>query len=263
MRAHWRVNRVGSAVCVTSVLGDGLDELFRHPDEATVLLDVCEREQLFDGVSVLADPFCGVGHVVLGAPRRLAVVGSDLSPRAVRYATANARLNLRRRARFRVADVRHPAAWAPLRSAQGRLLVATNPPFGPLPHSGRGPHHSAGGHYGDDLLLSALRMLVRFTPEARSALLGVALVGQGGRNSLLERSGGVTAQRQHWRHLVGERFWRLGDEHELTSPAVLHDVAAVAASHSHWGTPQEWQAWAQAMSDAGYEQLEYGVLIGR
>ncbi len=261
MSCDWQLHRSNKTVCVTSRTGDGLDQLFQHTDEARVLRHVCEEEDLFDEATLVVDPFCGVGHFSLSIPRHLPVIGSDLSPRAIRFARINARLNLRRHARFFVADVRSPAWWKELSSVPGRPLVAANPPFGPSPHLHLGPHHSAAGPWGDDFLLATLRMAGRFVPRATIALLGLAFTSPSGRNSILERSGRVADRRLLWRHLPGEPFWRLGERHELTSPASLGDLVSVSAAHTHWGTAREWQEWAQRMLRAGFELVEYGVLL--
>jgi SAM-dependent methyltransferase len=257
----WRIRRAGVAFCLSSSTGTGLDELFRYSDEADVLRAACRDAGLFDAVSAMVDPFCGVGHLTLSVPARLAVMGADISPRAIRFATLNARLNCRRRATFVEGDVRSPTLWQRFREFDRCPLIAANPPFGPVPHARRSPHHSAAGWWGDAQVRATLAMRRRFLPEAPVALLGLAFIGASGRNSLLERTSTMTAGRSSWLHRPGERFWRLGDRRELRSPAALGDVARVSAAHSGWGTAAEWDRWATAKEREGFEQVEYGVLV--
>ena len=258
-----KLNWTGSAICATSRSGSGEKELFRFSDEARLLREVCLGSWLFEQAESVFDPFCGVGQFSLSVPRSLRALGSDVSPRAISYAKINARINLRRNIEFLRADVSDSNLWRTAYDRDASPLIASNPPFGPTPVASRNALHSAAGWWGDRFILKTLSMGRDCLPSFSAALLGIALCGDGDRNSLVERVREQVGLSPKWLHCAGESFWRLGARRQLKSPASLRVVPDVSGNYAQWGLRRDWQRWTEWMQERGYERLEYGVLVIR
>jgi SAM-dependent methyltransferase len=118
------------------------------------------------GARVL-DIGCGAGSLALAAARAGAgeVIGVDLDPRAVAYASFNARLNRVERSRFEVGDLVAPVL------GERFDLVVSQPPFVMQPPSLSATTYLHGGRRGDELTHRMLGLLPALLAEQGRALV--------------------------------------------------------------------------------------------
>lgn len=106
-------------------------------------------------------------HAILAADHSMSVIGADINPRAVAFATFNAMLNGKRNAQFVLSDL--------FKSIDGTCdLLLANPPYAPDSAAKPGDNFWSGGVQGTDLLRRIVESLpVRLAPDGTAHLIAL------------------------------------------------------------------------------------------
>ena len=202
---------------------------FPFADESQRLLEHAEAREYHTWADFVIDPACGCGHHAVALPGRLPGACFDVNPRAVLFATINARLNRRDELMVAHNDITRGIPSAVTNGVNGNVLFLVNMPFALAPLPGVLPLSADGGQTGTRLTFAALDAIDRFHDARRNPGITRACVlcySVGNRDSdiweVVRRAQALFgAGRIEWKILEGERMWRVNGRKEQSNPMDL------------------------------------------
>lgn len=164
LECPFSLNLLGPLLIFTDDLTEGSDAVM---GAANTTADLCAAAAPKAEIGSVLDLGCGAGTVglFLGAHARR-VVATDVNPRAIALARANAALNSITNVEFRLGDLFEPVA------GEEFDLIVSQPPFVARPEGVPDATYLYGGRRGDELALRLLGEIPRYiAPGGRAVLL--------------------------------------------------------------------------------------------
>lgn len=252
-------------------LGPGESAVFSYADEGAILLKIASeiRERRGKPFALVVDPFCGDGKS--GLPLifyQIAekLIGSDINPRAVYYASINARLNLlEAKSCF---SIRNLLIDRVIHSTEpGNTLWIANPPFALRARGTYLEQMRDGGENGLALTLEFAKQSLKESSQG-DVILGIGYSRirkdgcvelEGELSQLTYKYGG----RLEMMLLEKEKLWRgFNGKKEQDNPMpITGEVFALKADPLNQEDLNAYYAAAQHHRDAGFDKLGYYVYI--